>query len=138
MACRSTDKSVSSLSIPIPLSLIFTSTPDLKTSILIIVALASKEFSIISLIIEAGFSTTSPAAMILDTLSSKILIIPKKISPFFIYNFKILQFNSSAHNYFIFFRKYSCQSFQIFFQAKNFYIWTRIHRKITFFAILIS
>ena len=75
VACLSMESIISFFSIPDPLSEIFTSLPPLKTSIFTESAPASKEFSKSSFIIEAGFSTTSPAAIILDTLSSRIFIL---------------------------------------------------------------
>ena len=50
------------------------SRPPFHTSNFISLLPASREFSINSLIILVGFSTTSPAAIALETLSSKILI----------------------------------------------------------------
>ena len=74
VACLSIERSKSSFDIPQPLSFMEISRPPFQTSNLISLLPASNEFSINSLIILVGFSTTSPAAIALETLSSKILI----------------------------------------------------------------
>ncbi len=76
VACLSTERSKSSLDIPLPLSEIFTYLLLFFIFITILVLLASIEFSNNSFIMLAGFSTTSPAAIILETFSSRILIFP--------------------------------------------------------------
>ncbi len=75
VACRSTERKASSLDMPLPLSWIRISfLPPDSTSIRISSAPASREFSTSSLTTEAGRSTTSPAAILLQRSSGRIFI----------------------------------------------------------------
>ena len=76
VACLRNAFSVSSKSIPEPLSVtLMYSLPPLRISTVIEEAPASIEFSVSSLIMETGLSTTSPAAILSATFLVSIFII---------------------------------------------------------------
>ena len=76
VAYRSMARSASSRLMPVPVSETRMSDfPPCSTSIRIRLLSASNEFSISSLTTEAGRSTTSPAAILLDRISGRIFIL---------------------------------------------------------------
>ena len=98
VAKRSKASGKSSLSIPLPLSIIFILfNPPSLTSTIIFDAPASHEFSINSFTTLKGFSTTSPAA-ILEATSGDSLFITDILYPY-------IYFNSILLNFFIFYNR---------------------------------
>ena len=86
VACGIKASLISSFSIPEPLSKIeIDFIPPSSISITILSAPASMLFSISSLTTDAGFSTTSPADILLLTILSKILILLINLSFCFCY-----------------------------------------------------
>ena len=84
VACLKNAFSISPAAIPQPLSVIrIISRPPFFISTVIAVDFASIAFSTSSLITAIGFSTTSPAAILLIVISSNTLIKGIKISPSF-------------------------------------------------------
>jgi hypothetical protein len=80
VACRSKANSASSRNMPLPLSATrIKRRPPLSTSMRRSVAPASSEFSISSFTTEAGRSTTSPAAILLATVSERTRILPMQL-----------------------------------------------------------